>query len=419
MTELRSALPVRVGAPSARATAGQAPPPFPFPVDPHVGIPAEYAERRQSCPFGKVRLASGDEAVLLVTYRDAAAALADTRLSHNLTAPGSPRLTAGPSFFDDPESLLNKDGEEHLRIRRIVASAFTPRRIEQWKPTISAVARDLVDAMRRQGPPADLVAQYCFQLPVRIICELLGVPERDSGRFRDWSNAFVSAARMEQHERTALIGEFSVYTAQLLAAKRAEPGEDLIDELIAARDGADRLSEPELVYLVAGLIAAGNETTSNMLGRAALSLLRDGGGLWRQLVDDPALIAAAVDELLRYNPLGNGGALRLAVQDVELPSGTVRAGEAVVIATPAALRDELAYPDPDTVRFDRAAPAQIVFGGGPHYCLGAHLAKAELRIGLGALVERLPGLRLAADPSTLSYTEGEVLSSLVSLPVTW
>ncbi|HZU54943.1 MAG TPA: cytochrome P450 [Actinocrinis sp.] len=413
MTELHAA-------PSSAAPAEpQSPPSFPFPVDPHVGIPAEYAERRASCPFGKVRLPSGDEAVLLVTYADSAAALADTRLSHNLTAPGSPRITAGPSFFDDPENLLNKEGADHLRIRRIVASAFTPRRIERWKPTIAAVAGELIDAMESAGSPADLVSDYCFQLPVRIICKLLGVPERDRGSFRDWSNAFVSAARMEPQQRAGLMHEFSAYTAALLAAKRAEPGDDLIDDLIAARDGADRLTESELVYLVAGLIAAGNETTSNMLSRSVLTLLRDGGGLWKQLVGDPDLIPAAVDELLRYNPLGNGAALRLAVEDVELPSGTVRAGDAVLIAASAALRDEAVYPDPDAVRFDREAPAQIVFGAGPHYCLGAHLAKAELRIGLGLLVERLPGLRLAADPLTLSYTEGEVLSSLVSLPVAW
>ena len=413
MTELQAA------PSSAAAAAPHTPPPFPFPVDPHVGIPAEYAERRASCPLGKVRLPSGDEAVLLVTYADSAAALADTRLSHNLTAPGSPRITSGPSFFDDPESLLNKEGADHLRIRRIVASAFTPRRIERWKPTIAAVAGELIDGMERAGSPADLVPDYCFQLPVRIICKLLGVPERDNGNFRDWSNAFVSAARMEPQERAGLLREFAAYTAGLLAAKRAEPGDDLIDDLIAARDGADRLTESELVYMVAGLIAAGNETTSNMLGRAVLTLLRDGGGLWKQLVDDPDLIPAAVDELLRYNPLGNGAALRLAVEDVELPSGIVRAGDALLIATSAALRDDAAYPDPDAVRFDREAPAQIVFGAGPHYCLGAHLAKAELRVGLGLLVERLPGLRLAMDPLTLNYTEGEVLSSLVSLPVAW
>jgi len=286
------------------AAAAEDLPSFPFPVDPHVGVSPQYAERRASCPFGKVRLPSGDEAVLLVTYRDVSAAMADSRLSHDLTAPGSPRTTAGPSIFNDRDNLINKEGEDHLRIRRIVASAFTPRRIERWKPTIRAVAGELLDALERDGRAADLVAQYCFPLPVRIISALLGVPERDRDRFRDWSNAFVSAARMEPQEQHRLIGEFTAYAARLLAERRAEPGEGLIDDLIAARDGADRLSEKELTYLVIGLIAAGNETTSNALGRAVLTLLHDGGKLWRQLADDPELIPVAVDELLRYQPAG-------------------------------------------------------------------------------------------------------------------
>jgi cytochrome P450 len=394
-------------------------PSFPFPVDPRVGLPPQYAQRRASCPFGKVRLPGGDEAVLLVTYRDVAAALADTRLSHDLTAPGSPRLTDGPSVFDDPDNLINKEGEDHLRIRRIVASAFTPRRVERWKPTIRAVAEELLDSMQRDRSRADLVAQYCFPLPVRIISALLGVPDGDRDRFRDWSNAFVSASRMDAAQQARLVGEFAEYAARLLAERRAHPGEGLIDELIAARDGADRLTEKELVYLVIGLIAAGNETTSNALGRCVLTMLRDGGALWRQLVGDPRLLPAAVDELLRHSPLGSGALLRRATQDVELPSGTLRAGEAVLLAPAAASRDELAYPDPDTVRFDRDAPQQIVFGAGPHYCLGAHLAKAELRIGLAVLAERLPELCLDADPLSLRYTEGEILSSLVSLPVAW
>jgi cytochrome P450 len=404
---------------AARAAASEDLPSFPFPTDPHAGVSPQYAERRASCPFGKVRLPSGDEAVLLVTYRDVSAAQAESRLSHDLTAPGSPRITRGPSFFDDPEALINKEGEDHLRIRRILASAFTPRRIERWKPTIRAVAGELLGAMEAAGPPADIVADYCFQLPVRIICKLLGVPERDGDRFRDWSNAFVSAARMEPKEQVRLVREFAGYAAGLLAERRAAPGADLIDDLIAARDGADRLTEAELVHITIGLIAAGNETTSNALGRGLLSLLGDGGALWRQLVDDPGLIPAAVDELLRHNPLGTSALLRRAVEDVELPSGTVRAGQAVLIASSSAMRDELVYPDPETVRFDRDAPQQIVFGGGPHYCLGAHLAKAELHIGLGLLVERLPTLRLDADPRELRYTEGEILSSLVSLPVAW
>jgi cytochrome P450 len=394
-------------------------PAFPFAPGPLSSAPPEYAERRATCPFGHVRLPSGDEAVLLVTYQDTSAALSDVRLSHDLTAPGSPRATPGPSIFDDPESLLNKEGEEHLRIRRIVASAFTPRRIERWRPTIRAVAVELLDRVEAAGAPCDIVAEYCFQLPVRIICKLLGVPEEDSPRFRDWSNAFVSATRMTAAERDERTAAFVGYVAGLLAARRAEPGTGLIDDLIAARDGADRLTEPELVYLVTGLIAAGNETTSNALGRALLTLLRDDRTLWRDLVAEPELVPAAVDELLRFNPLGNGASLRVATQDVALPSGVIKAGEAVLIAAGSGARDQTAYKDPDTVRFDRHGPAQLVFGGGPHYCLGAHLAKAELQIGLALLVERLPAMRLAIGLDDLRFTEGEVLSSLVSLPVAW
>jgi cytochrome P450 len=411
------------------ATSRTAPPPavtgpaadlphFPFPAGP-LAPPAEYAERRTGCPLGHVQLPSGDEAVLLVTYQDAAAALADARLSHDLTAPDAPRLTAEPSFFNNPDSMLTKEGEEHLRIRRIVASSFTPRRVERWKPVIEQIAGDLLDRLQQAGPPADIVTDYCFQLPVRVICRLLGVPEHDAPRFRDWSNAFVSAAQMTAQQQMEQIREFSAYMADLIARRRDEPGDALIDDLIAARDGTDRLSESELLHLSAGLLAAGNETTSNALGRFVVALLGEGRGPWERLVADPDLLPAAVDELLRFVILGNGATLRIATEDVDLPSGRITAGQAVAICGNSAQWDESAYPEPGTLRFDRDAPPALTFGGGAHYCLGAHLAKAELRIGLGLLVARFPALRLTAAPDELRFTEGEILSSLVALPVTW
>ncbi|HTJ72915.1 MAG TPA: cytochrome P450 [Actinospica sp.] len=394
-------------------------PAFPFVSEHSLVPPAEYAERRAKCPFGQVRLPSGDPAILLLTYRDVAAAVADTRLSHDLTAPGSPRMTVEPSFLQDPDVLLNKDGEDHLRIRRIVASAFTPRRVECWKPVIQQVADELVDALEQAGPPADLVAEYCFALPVRIICQLLGVPGRDALRFRVWSNAFSSGAKMEPAEMTAQIGEFLGYVAALIAAKRADPGEDLIDDLIAARDGEDRLTETELLSLVTGLIAVGNETTSTALSRFLAELLDGDRALWRRLLDEPDAIPAAVDELLRFTGLSNSALLRLAVEDVELPSGTVKAGQAIAIPSNAAMRDPEAYPDPDTIRFDRDAPVSLIFGGGPHYCLGAHLAKAELVIGLGTLLRRLPTLRMAVTRDELTFTGGEIVDSMVTFPADW
>jgi cytochrome P450 len=393
--------------------------PFPFSAESMAELFSVYADRRAACPMGRVRLASGHDAVLVVTYRDAVAALGDPRLSHDLTAPGSPRVVPGPSFLDMRDGLLNKDGEEHLRVRRIVASAFTPRRIERWKPVIESVAAELLDAMEKSGSAADLVASYCIPLPMRIICKLLGVPDHDIERFRDWSNAFLSAAKMTPERRVELLMEFAEYTVGLIAQRRAEPGNDLIDDMIAARDGSDRLSEAELLSLSAGLIAAGNETTSNALGRSVLALLRNDRELWEQLVGKPDLLPAAVDELLRTTTADINGSLRLAVEDVELPSGTVKAGEAVVISTLSSHRDETMFPDANAVRFDRAAPPSLTFGGGPHYCLGAHLAKAELRIGLGLLIERFPELRLAEDPEKLRYTEGDFMSSLVSMQVAW
>lgn len=393
---------------------------FPFPPAPLAARREQLATRRGTCPMGHVRLPSGHDAVLLVKHEDVVAGLADPRLSHDLTAPGSPRTTLGSSFLDWPDALLNKDGPDHLRIRRIVASTFTPRRVQHWVPEIEEIATRLVEELERSGPPADLVSGFCFALPVQVICRLLGIPEQDLGRFQTWSNAFLLAAKMTEDERFTQILEFAEYAKNLLAQRRAQPGGALIDELIAARDGKDMLSEDELVLMVLGLIAAGNETTSNALGRSVLMLLDDERALWQQLLQNRDLLPSAVDELLRCSMSSDGnGLLRRAVEDVELPSGTVRKDEAVVILLESAMFDESVYPDPDSVLFDRVDPPQVIFGGGPHYCLGAHLAKAELRAGLGTLLERLPTLRLTARAEDLGYTGGDAISSLLELPVTW
>ncbi|MEY9928513.1 cytochrome P450 [Catenulispora sp. GP43] len=393
-------------------------PAFPFP-SPSLTPPAEYAERRAACPFGQVRLPSGDPAILLVTYKDVAAAMADPRLSHDLTGPDAPRMTAEPSFLQDPDIVLNKDGEDHLRLRRIIAAAFTPRRAERWKPVIAQIADELIDELEQTGPPADLVGGYCFALPVRIICRLLGVPEQDALRFRVWSNAFSAGAQMTPEQTAAEVAAFLAYMTELIAARRAEPGQDLIDDLIAARDGADKLTEQELLTLATGLIAAGNETTATALSRALAELLDGDRRLWQRLLDDPDQVPAAVDELLRYTGLSNSTLLRMAVEDVDLPSGRVLAGQAVAIPSNGALRDPEAYPAPDTIDFDRDAPPTLIFGGGPHYCLGAHLAKAELTVGLAALLRRLPGLRITVPRDELRFSGGEIVDSMVALPVAW
>jgi cytochrome P450 len=358
--------------------------------------------------------------VLIVRYADAVAALAEPRLTHDLTAPGSPRLAAGPSFRDQQGFILNMEGEDHRRIRRIVAAAFSPARVRRWRPLVHSMVTTLLDEMTAGGATSgDLVRSYTTPLPVMVIGGMLGIPEHDTIRFHEWSDAFALADGVTEDKRQVMMAEFAGYIADLVAARRARPSDGLVDELIAARDGADHLSEPELVALLTALIVGGTHTSANALGRAMLNLLRDNGALWRELVADSSLIPSATEELLRHSGAGDVLNLRVATEDVELPSGLVRAGEAVVVASMAALRDGAVFEDPDVIRLDRGASANAVFGGGAHYCIGANLARAEFHIALEALVERLPGLRLAVPGQQLRFTEGEELSLLQALPVAW
>ena len=391
---------------------------FPFAEGPLSSIPPYYAERRASCPFGEITLASGQCAVLLVDYRDVAAALANPAFSHDLTAPGSPRIFPGESLLDVPDLIMNMEGERHLRLRRIVASAFTPRRAEARRGEIRALADELLDRVDQASTGAfDLVADYAFPLPVHMMCAVLGVPALDRESFRWWIEALMLEGSMTQPQREAALGEFAEYVAELIATRRSTPQDGLIDHLIAARDGDDRLSENELNYLLISLLAVGYETVHNALGRAVLLLLGDGRRLWGQLCDEPRLIPTTVDELLRLTLFGNGAQLRLATRDVELPHGVVRAGQAVLIAVAAAQRDPDVYPDADRVCFDRGIHPQLHFGAGPHYCLGAHLARVELQVALAALLERYPRLRLAVLPENLRFTAGNAVHTLTSLPV--
>ena len=304
-------------------------------------------------------------------------------------------------------------------MRRIIGAAFTPRRAERWKPVIEAIANELIDDLEKAGPPADLVAGYCFALPVRIICRMLGVPERDALRFRVWSNAFAAGARMTPEEVAAEVGAFLGYMSELIAAKRAEPGEDLIDDLIAARDGADRLTEQ-------GAADAGDRPDRGRQRDHRHGAEPRGGRAARR---GPRSVATAAPRsgpgpgrggrAAALTGLSNSTLLRIAVDDVELASGTVRTGQVIAIPSNGALRDPEAYPDPDTIRFDRDAPPTLIFGGGPHYCLGAHLAKAELTVGLSVLLRRLPTLRMTVGREELEFSGGEIVDSMIALPVAW
>ncbi|MGW2816368.1 cytochrome P450 [Streptomyces sp. NPDC001415] len=392
---------------------------FPFPPGPLGGCPEEYRRRRTECPLGPVTLPSGDEVLLATAYDDIREVLAGTFFSRDLRGPGAPRMLPGDALGDDPDALTNMDGPEHARLRRIVRGAFTPRRAEAWRPQLRAISEELLDAVVAAGPPADLLASYALALPVEVICRLLGVPAKDSGLFRAWSETLLSLTPAAGGERLRASAAFGAYVEGLVAEHRRAPGGDLIDALIEARDEGDRLSEAELVRMVCGLIVAGHETTAHVIARGVLTLLRHPAEL-AALRADPGLMPDAVEEILRLQIPGHGALLRVATADVTLPSGgAVARGRAVLAPMVAANDDPARFPGPGRLDIRRTDNRHLSFGHGPHFCLGAHLARVEVQTALEAVVRRLPGLALAVPAEELTWTTGSRVCGLRRLPVTW
>ncbi|WP_019634278.1 cytochrome P450 [Actinomadura atramentaria] len=379
-----------------------------------------FADRHAAAPLAAVTLPSGDRVRAVVRHEDIRALLAHPAASRNLRYAGAPRLVKGLGLDDDPDSLLNMDAPEHTRLRRILSGTFTPRQIEGWRPRAAEIAAELAAGLRG-GDVRDFAEAFAFPLPSLIICELMGVPVTDQDRFRHWTEQFLSTADASADDRVAAALDFAAYAAGLVAEHRARPGADLIDVLVQARDGDDRLSEDELVRLVFGLILAGHETTASQLVRGLFRLLAE-PGRWAALAADPALVPAAVEEVLRHEGPGGYGVLRRMTERVEISSGVVEAGEAVFLMLPAGNLDPAVFPDPDAFEVTRFAgdgphAPHLAFGHGPHYCLGANLARMELQEAFGALARAVPDLELAVPAESVPWVGAAVIHRPVELPV--
>jgi len=315
--------------------------------------------------------------------------------------------------------MLNRDGDDHRRLRRLVTKAFTPRMVEQLRPRIQAIADELIDAVETRGE-MDLSAEYAFPLPITVIAEMLGVPHSDHARFQEWSDAIITPALDDDElERvSAQMGEFVAYLTEFFAARRADPQDDLVSALLAARDADDALTEAELFGTVVLLIVAGHETTVGLIGNAVVNLLTHPEQL--ELVRaDPALLPRAIEEVLRYEGPVERTLNRWAATDVELGGRTIRRGELVIAILNAADRDPERFPEPDRLDVCRADTKHLAFGRGSHYCLGAPLARLETEIALETLFRRLPGLRLAVEPAELEWRATPTFRRVEALPVSW
>ena len=378
----------------------------------------QYAELRRSEPVCRVQLPYGSSAWLVTDYHLTRLVLGDARFSR-AAAVGrdNPRETAA-DVSQVAESILSMDPPEHTRIRRLVGKAFTPRRVEELRPRAADIASSLLDDVIAAGPPADLVESFSFALPAIMICELLGIPEGDRHTFRGWADATasgtVAAPVQEQDAYLHLVS----YLAGLVTQRRARPGDDLLTGLVQARDNDDRLSESELLVLAMALLVAGHETTARQITNMTYTLLTNPPQL-QQLRQQPELLPGAVEEMLRVNVFGSAINPRIATTDVELGDVLVRAGEPVLCSRASANRDENVFSRADQLDFGRDPNPHVAFGYGPHFCLGANLARMELQVALGTILSRLPRLRIAVPEDTLTWHEGTMMRGLAALPVAW
>ncbi|MFE6457677.1 cytochrome P450 [Streptomyces cinereoruber] len=395
------------------ATADPTPLPYPFNEPEGLGLAETYTEALERPGLLRVRMAYGEPAWLATRYADARLVLGDRRFSRaEALKHDEPRQ----SEAQQDTGILGMDPPGHTRLRTLVAKAFTVHRVEKLRPQVRELAHGLLDEMEAAGPPADLVESYALPIPVAVICRMLGVPEEDRPKFRVWSDAALSTSSLTAEEFRRSREELRAYMAELIEDHRARPRPDLMTGLIEARDTDDRLTELELIDLCVGILVAGHETTASQIPNFVHALL-DHPDQLALLRERPDLVKGAVEELLRFVPLGSAAAFpRYATEDVEVGGTLVRAGEPVLVAIGAANRDALKFTGPGRLDVTRTGVQHLGFGHGVHHCLGAPLARLELQEAVLALLTRFPDLRLAGD---VRWKDQMLVRGPREMPVGW
>ncbi|MDQ0790978.1 cytochrome P450 [Streptomyces sp. B3I8] len=379
--------------------------------------PAGYAPLREQRPLARATLYDGRRVWLVTGHATARALLSDPRLSADRTRPDFPMLNERIAAVRRTRRfpLLGVDDPEHRTQRRMLVAHFTLKRAAALRPRIQETVDRLLDGMAAAGSPVDLVSTFALPLPSTVICALLGVPYADHDFFEEQSRRLLrgpAAADVEDARE-----RLDAYLGALIDRKREEPGDGILDELIAERLESGELDREDLISLSVLLLIAGHETTANMISLGTFALLRNPGRL-AELRADPGLVPAAVEELLRFLSIVDG-LTRVATEDIEVAGETVRAGDGVVFSNVVVNRDAAVFPGGDSLDWHRSARGHTAFGFGIHQCLGQNLARAELEIALRSLFERFPELRLAAPPDEIPHKPGDTIQGMVELPVAW
>ncbi|WP_037909005.1 cytochrome P450 [Actinacidiphila yeochonensis] len=390
------------------------------PFDP----PPAYEQARDEQALSRVQLWDGSTCWMVTRHADIRSVLRDQRFSADASRPGFPFLSAGRrALTTDLPTFIRMDDPAHARLRRMLTADFMIRKVAAMRPAVQAVADDLLDRMTAgPGRTADLVAEFALPLPSVVICLLLGVPYAEHAFFQECSSTMLRTDAPPEEVSGAQKRLLDFLTG-LARAKRSAPDDDIISRLVAQGE----LDDEEIASMGRLLLVAGHETTANMTSLSVLAMLREPAQAERlrqaarqDAEGDGTALDTAVEELLRYLTVVHSGLSRVAVEDVEVGGTLVRAGEGVLCMLGTGNRDEAAFPDGDQLDLERpGARRHLAFGFGVHQCLGQPLARLELRVALPAVLDRLPGLRLAVPFEDLRFRHEMAVYGLHELPVAW
>jgi cytochrome P450 len=405
-TSVKSIVPVDVTDAKFKAN------PFPF-----------YAQLRAEAPVFPVSLPTKQRAWLITRYDDVLNILKDERFAKDrrnaMTPEQLKKLPWIPPMFKPLErNMLDLDSPDHTRLRALVHKAFTPRLIEQMRDQVQALTNELLDRAE-PGGVMDLIADFALPLPLTMIGRILGVPAADNHKFHRWTKTLISeGTNGNLFVLIPSVMSFMGYLKKLIKERRAHPKDDLVTALIQAKDGSDQLSEDEILAMIFLLLIAGHETTVNLIGSGTLALLQHPDQV-AKLRSDPVLIKTAIEELVRFVCPVEMATERYAREDITIGETTIPRGELVMAVIGSANRDANHFDNPDSLDITRKNNKHLAFGHGPHFCLGASLARLEGQIAISTLVQRVPNLRLSIPPDQLRWRGTFVLRGLEALPVSF
>ncbi|GLP64080.1 biflaviolin synthase CYP158A2 [Streptomyces sp. TUS-ST3] len=367
-------------------------------------------------PVTRIQLPNGEGWAWLVTrYEDVRTVTNDPRFSREAVM-DQPVTRLAPHFIPQRGAVGFLDPPDHTRLRRSVAAAFTAKGVERVREKSRLMLDELVDELLQDGPPADLVAAVLAPFPIAVICELMGVPAADRHGMHTWTQLILSSSHGAQVSERAR-DEMGAYFADLIGLREGSTGED-VASLLGAAVGRGEVTLEEAVGL-AVLLQIGGEAVTNNSGQMFYLLLTR-PDLAERLRAEPEIRPRAIDELLRWIPHRNAvGLSRIALEDVGIQGVRIRAGDAIYVSYLAANRDPDVFPYPETIDFSRSPNPHVAFGFGPHYCPGGMLARLESELLVEALLDRVPGLRLAVPPERVPFRKGALIRGPEALPVTW